>query len=111
MHNNGGNYHPVITIKTFKDPITEYIKYSLTISDTREDFPTDRWYDCEECGETIRAGDDHYHEISTVATAEWVVKAIHPGGARFYLYKGKELIDRFNVDEDDVAPLWISPFK
>jgi hypothetical protein len=109
-HNDGGNYHSVIIVRLVPDPVF-LRRYSLTITDTRDSFTSEQWYQCTECGEEVRSGDTHLHPLLGVDVAEMIIKALHPTGGKLKIYEGKSVIDSYYLDEEDILPLWISPFK
>jgi len=71
-HNNGGNYHAKAWVYPHNDG------WSLILGSTREDFPGDEWWSCEECGLEIRSDEIHKHyrgdevEKAAAELMEWI---------------------------------------
>jgi hypothetical protein len=76
-HNNGGNYHPQVEVR-----YSAWWKYAITLGDTREFFPGDKWEGCS-CGAAFRADEQHLHVSSARKTAQVVRKHLGEGGPLF----------------------------
>jgi hypothetical protein len=86
-HNNGGNYHPQIEVR-----YSPAWGYALTLGNTREFFPGDKWEGCS-CGAAFRDDEQHIHVSSARKAAQAVRK--HLGEGVLYLRTPTgEMLDR-----------------
>jgi hypothetical protein len=87
-HNNGGNYHPQVEVR-----YSAWWKYAITLGDTREFFPGDKWEGCS-CGAAFRDDEQHIHVSSARKAAQAVRKHLGGEGVLYLRTPTGEMIDR-----------------